>query len=150
MFTSEQEMSLKFEKFIKENFGNAYIKECSWLFWVPDYVFYSKTNIDISVISFELKLKNWKQAIKQAFRYKNFSHASYVVMPMQNISIAENNIDVFRRYNIWLILFDTKGDICILFKPEISAPYSEFLTQKLLGDIKKSKRKAKNIDMLFA
>ncbi len=73
MFATEQEMSKMFEKFLKDNFGNAYLKECQGLFGVPDFVFYAKEQGSISIVSFELKLYNWKRAAKQAFRYKSFS-----------------------------------------------------------------------------
>ncbi len=56
MFDSEQEMSIKFEKFMKVNFGNAYLKECQGLFGIPDFVFYNKKEQNISIVSFELKL----------------------------------------------------------------------------------------------
>lgn len=74
MFTTEQKMSLLFEKFLKLNFGNTYLKECQGLFGVPDYVFYAKQDQELSIISFELKLKDWKRAAKQAFRYKSFQN----------------------------------------------------------------------------
>ena len=77
MFDSELDMSKKFEKYIKLNFGNTYIKEYQGLFGVPDFLFYIKQENEISIISFELKLKNWKRAVKQAFRYKNFSNNSF-------------------------------------------------------------------------
>ena len=79
MFTTEQEMSLLFEKFLKLNFGNTYLKECQGLFGVPDYIFYAKQNQELSIISFELKLKDWKRAAKQAFRYKSFSNIAVAV-----------------------------------------------------------------------
>src|ERR1035437_9444007 len=115
MFATEQEMSLMFEKFLKANFGNAYIKECQGLFGVPDFVFYTKQKQEISIISFELKLKNWKQAAKQAFRYKSFSNIAYVVLPSRNINVALNNIKHFEKYNIGLARFDANSDFEILF-----------------------------------
>src|ERR1035437_6309606 len=98
MFATEQEMSLMFEKFLKANFGNAYIKECQGLFGVPDFVFYAKQKQEVSIISFELKLKNWKQAAKQAFRYKSFSNITYVEIDIGSANAAINNIDLFKRY----------------------------------------------------
>ena len=78
MFATEHEMSKRFEKYLKSNFGNSYLKEHQGLFGVPDFVFYAKQQQEISFVSFELKLKNWKRAAKQAFRYKSFSNISYV------------------------------------------------------------------------
>ena len=148
MFTTEQEMSIMFEKFLKVNFGNTYLKECPGLFGVPDFVFYSKHKQKVSIIAFELKLKNWKQAAKQAFRYKSFSNISYVVMSGQSVKLALNNIEMFEKYNIGLAKFDTNSDFEILFKPESSTPYSENLNQKLVLTIGPNKMKSKNLDIL--
>lgn len=150
MFDTELEMSLRFEEFLQNNFGDSYIKEFQGLFWVPDYVYYNKHKNNTAIISFELKLKNWKQAVKQAFRYKSFSNASYVVLPMHIIELAKNNIEVFKRYNIWLILFSSTWEIEILFKPEAWMPYSLNLSNKLISWVVFTNKKTKNIETLFS
>lgn len=149
MFTTEKQMSLTFEKYVKANFGNAYLKECQGLFGVPDFVFYSRHNKEVSIISFELKLKDWKQAAKQAFRYKSFSNIAYVVLSSKNVNAALNNLDFFEKYNIGLAKFNTESDFEILFKPNLGMPYSENLNQKLLNVVSGSKKKVKNIGMLI-
>ena len=147
MFTTEQEMSFMFEKFLKTNFGNAYLRECQGLFGVPDFVFYDKNKQEVSIISFELKLKNWKQAAKQAFRYKSFSNISYVVLSSNNVKAALNNIEFFEKYNIGLAKFGNNNDFEVLFKPELTAPFSENLNYKLRQVISCSRKKAKNIEV---
>lgn len=149
MFASEQQMSLLFEKYLKVNFGNAYLKECQGLFGVPDFVFYSKQKEEVSIISFELKLKDWRRAAKQAFRYKSFSNMAYVVLCSKSANAAINNIELFKRYNIGLAKFDTNSYFEILFKPESGTPYSENLNQKLVQTIGSSKKKSKNIEAIF-
>ena len=149
MFASEREMSIIFEKFLKTNFGNSYIKECKGLFGIPDFVLYSKQQQNVSVISFELKLKNWKTAAKQAFRYKSFSNIAYVVLSDKNANAAFNNIELFIKYNIGLAKFNTDSDFIILHKPELSIPYSENLNQKLIQNISTCRKKSKNIETLF-
>jgi len=148
MFETEQEMSLMFEKFLKMNFGNTYLKECQGLFGVPDFVFYAKQKQEISIISFELKLKNWKKAAKQAFRYKSFSNISYVVLASGSSKAALSNIELFQKYNIGLAKFDNDSFFEILYKPEIGTPYSEELNQKLVNTISSSRKKSKNIEAL--
>lgn len=148
MFETEQQMSLMFEKFLKANFGNAYLKECQGLFGVPDFVFYDKQKQAVSIISFELKLKNWKKAAKQAFRYKSFSNISYVVLCSKGANAALNNIALFEKYNIGLAKFDTDSDFEILFKPELGMPYSDHLNQKLVETISASRKRSKNIETL--
>jgi hypothetical protein len=150
MFSTEQEMSKLFERYLKANFGNTYLKEYQGLFGIPDFIFYAKEENDISIISFELKLKNWKRAAKQAFRYKSFSNISYVVLSATNIKAALGNIDWFERYNIGLAKFDTDNYFEILHKPILSVPYSEQLTSRLKENISSCKRKFKNIDILIS
>ena len=150
MFETELEMSLLFEKFLKMNFGNAYLKECQGLFGVPDFVFYAKQKQEVSIISFELKLKNWKKAAQQAFRYKSFSNISYVVICSKSANAALNNIKIFEKYNIGLAKFDTNSDFEILYKPELGIPYSDNLNQKLVDTVFFSKKKSKNIESLFS
>lgn len=148
MFATEQEMSLKFERFLKVNFGNAYLKECQGLFGVPDFVFYTKQKKEVSIISFELKLKNWKKAAKQAFRYKSFSNISYVVLASKSANSALNNIALFEKYNIGLAKFDTDSTFDILHKPILNTPYSEKLNDRLVNVIGASKKKSKNTETL--
>jgi len=149
MFTTEQEMSFLFEKFLKANFGNSYLKECQGLFGIPDFVFYTKQKQEVSIISFELKLKDWKRAAKQAFRYKSFSNIAYVVLASKSANAALNNIELFEKYNIGLAKFDTNSDFEILHKPESSTPYSENLNQKIVGSISSCRKKSKNIESLI-
>ena len=149
MFDTELEMSLLFEKFLKDNFGNTYIKECQGLFGVPDFVFYIKQKEEISIISFELKLKDWKRAAKQAFRYKSFSNVAYVVLSSKNVNSALNNIDLFEKYNIGLAKFGADRNFEILYKPESIKPYSENLNSKLIETIGISRKKAKNFELFI-
>lgn len=149
MFATEQEMSKMFEKFLKDNFGNAYLKECQGLFGVPDFVFYAKEQGSISIVSFELKLYNWKRAAKQAFRYKSFSNIAYVVMSAQSADAALSNIELFEKYNIGLAKFNKENEFEILYKPEIGKPYSRNLNQKLIESINLSRKKAKNFKTLI-
>lgn len=148
MFTSEQEMSIMFERFLKMNFGNAYLKEYQGLFGIPDFIYYAKQKQNISIISFELKLKNWKQAAKQAFRYRSFSNMSYVVLSSKNVDVAINNIQIFEKYNIGLAKFDNNSEFEIIFKPEINIPFSDSLNKKLIKSISSSRKKSKNIETL--
>lgn len=149
MFSTELEMSIQFEKFLKTNFGSTYLKECQGLFGVPDYVFYTKKKQELSIISFELKLKDWRRAAKQAFRYKSFSNIAYVVLSSKSANAALNNIELFQKYNIGLAKFDEGSCFEILYKPELGIPYSETLNQKLLSSIGSSRKKSKNVETLF-
>ena len=148
MFDTELDMSIKFEHYLKQNFGNSYVKECKGLFGIPDFLFYLKNKEEISIISFELKLKDWKRAAKQAFRYKSFSNLTYVVIPMENINAALNNIQIFEQYNIGLAKFE-EGHLEIIFKPRLQDPFSHELTSKIKKDLRRSKKRHRNCDLLW-
>jgi hypothetical protein len=145
MFQSEEEMSLYFERFISRKYGTTYLKEVEGLFGIPDYVFYTnhKNPEKISLISFELKLKNWKKALQQAFRYRSFSHYAYVVISPDGESAAVKNIASFEKYNIGLAVYRSKSNLDIIVKPKASKPYSEQLQNKTLSLIHGNRRKTK-------
>lgn len=148
MFKSESEMSLYFEKYIKTNFGNTYFKEYSGLFGIPDFVLYTKSDENIGIISIELKLKNWRRAIKQAFKYRSFSHISYVVLDKNSLTSAVHNIDYFKKYNIGLAAFNSESGLEILHKPEFSEPFSEQQNLKLIQSISSHRKRRKGTKVL--
>jgi hypothetical protein len=150
MFASEHEMSVLFEKFLRANFGNAFKKEYQGLFGIPDFLCYEKNEGDVSVISFELKLTNWKKAAKQAFRHKSFSNIAYVVLDTEQAWTATNQIDLFHQYNIGLAFFDSDKNFDIFYKPIYEQPYSLHLNQKIRGSILNCRKKWKNFDMLVS
>lgn len=135
MFKSELEMSNMFEIYLKINFGSSYFKEFQGLFGIPDFVYYSKVDDEVSIISFELKLKDWKRAAKQAFRYKSFSNISYVVLSAYNVDLIYNNIEIFKKYNIGLAIFGKKNNFEIIYKPEAAKPFSNNMNSKIISRI---------------
>jgi len=149
MFETELEMSRRFEKFLKANFGNTYLKEQQGLFGIPDFVFYARKDQDFAFVSFELKLKNWRRAAKQAFRHKSFSNASYVVLGNSSANAALENIEFFKQYNIGLATFDNKSLFEIHFRPKLNEPFSENLKRKLVNSVARSRKKTKNIDIFW-
>jgi hypothetical protein len=149
MFASELEMSKQFEKYLKANFGKCYLKEQEGLFGVPDYVLYAKHEKNTFIVSFELKLKNWKRAATQAFRYKSFSNTCYVVMEKKGAASAISNIDFFRKFNIGLAVFDASDGFEIVYQPLLDDPYSTELNHKLVQSVAASRKLAKNVDVLL-
>lgn len=74
---------------------------------------------NIEFTSFELKLKNWKNAVIQANKNKNFSSSSYIAVPMDlAIKLENKEKDVFKLYNVGLIGIDLNG-YKVFFKPKI-------------------------------
>lgn len=89
MFVSEAELvefslPLIIEEFRNENNKLDYIQEPKGLFGIPDVIIFNG-----KVVSIEYKLKNWKQAMKQAYRYQSFSYETYVVLDMEYADVAK-------------------------------------------------------------
>ena len=59
---------------------------------------------NLKFTAYELKLKQWKKAVLQAIKNKNFAYQSYVVMPDLIASkLSKNNSEIFKEYDIGLI-----------------------------------------------
>ena len=59
---------------------------------------------NLKFTAYELKLKQWKKAILQAIKNKNFAYQSYVVMPDSIASkLYKSNSKIFKEYDIGLI-----------------------------------------------
>ena len=139
-YTTEHKMSKEFESYLKAQIGRTYYKEWQGLFGIPDYVCFEKKDNAISVVSFELKLTDWKTAIIQAFRYRSFSNKVYVVMPEDTVKRAMAHTDQFDQYGIGLASF-TSGRLKVLVNAKISEPYSQHLREKVDKRVMKSRRK---------
>ncbi|HLP09294.1 MAG TPA: hypothetical protein VK178_14100 [Opitutaceae bacterium] len=64
----------------------------------------------IRLFAFELKMTQWKKALKQAFRYSYFADRSIVVLPPHTLSRAIPHLDVFHRLRIGLWGFDPRSE----------------------------------------
>lgn len=131
MFETEAELAVTSLPFILKEFSYnkcelKFIEEPKGLFGIPDLLLFNGC-----IIAIEFKLKNWKQAIKQAYRYKSFSEQVYVLLDKKNICKAKENIDMFIKFNIGLGAVD-RNMIEFYHKPEMSKPFSCNLTQKAL------------------
>ena len=122
MFSTEEKMV----KICVEELENKYKKseivlEPKGLFGIPDIMIKNK-----NLISIEAKLKNWKRALIQAYRYRSFSEQSYVYMDNDYIEAPLENISEFKKYNIGLagVLNDS---IKIYFEPTAMEAFSEQL-----------------------
>ena len=59
---------------------------------------------NLKFTAYELKLKQWKKAILQAIKNKNFAYQSYVVMPDTIAAkLYKSNSQIFKEYDIGLI-----------------------------------------------
>ncbi len=89
------------------------------------YSFPFRTNIAI-----EAKLKDWKRALKQAYRYKWFAEYSVVVLDEHYSKKAIENIAVFKKYNVGLATISLDGAMIKHYFPVLETPYD--LKMKML------------------
>lgn len=135
MFATEQEMVIALISILKNkslsiNQARDFIimQEVEGLVGRPDILLKSKKNKKI--ITIELKLKNWKRALAQAYKYKSFSDISYVCMDESNIESVLKHLNMFKKYNIGLITISKKKKVNIIYKPNITKPYNKVLYEK--------------------
>lgn len=140
-YTTERKMSKDFESFLKTNVGATFFKEVQGLFGIPDYVYFEKNKDEVNIVSFELKLTNWKQAMIQAFRYRGFSDQVYVVMPEDAIERAIVHSDQFETYGIGLASF-SPNCFSIVISAQKHTPYSQTLREKMMERVKRSRKKS--------
>ncbi len=70
----------------------------------------------------EAKIKNWKQALIQAYRYKWFAEFAYVVLDAYYVNPAIQNIETFRKYNVGLASLSRDGDLIRYYNPNKNKP----------------------------
>ena len=93
-----------------EEQGEAYILSCNYqMSFVKNF-------------AIEAKLKDWKRAIKQAYRYKWFAEYTFVVLDAHHSRPALNNIDVFEKYNVGLASVSVTGKLIRHYNPKPESP----------------------------
>ena len=81
----------------------------------------------LRTFAFEFKLRNWKKALSQAYKYSAFVQYSYVIMSDEHIRPVIRAIELFKKSNIGLISINENGALKLLNKPKLRKPYSEKL-----------------------
>jgi len=74
------------------------------------------------VYAVEAKLKDWKRALKQAFRYKDYANRSWVVMDEKHINPARKNLSMFQALGVGLASISTEGQLQKLWVPDEEIP----------------------------
>ena len=110
-------------------------KEVPFLSRCIDIVF---LNIDNQLITFELKIKDWRRAIKQALNHKLGADYSYICIPKRKLTPGlQSNIESAK---IGLVMFDNEAEIPI--EVVLPAPYNNnqlIFKQILIGNLSKCK-----------
>lgn len=84
----------------------------------------------------EAKLKDWKKALKQAYRYKWFAEYSFVVLDAHYSKPALKNIDIFEKYNVGLASVTVDGKLKRHFNPKKEMPLDPNMQMLLSEKIK--------------
>ncbi|NCU06053.1 MAG: hypothetical protein GXC73_18975 [Chitinophagaceae bacterium] len=79
-------------------------------------------SVALESIAIEAKLKNWKKALMQAYRYQWFASYSYVVLDSKFVLPAIKNINEFEKLNIGLAEINKSGKLQIISKPYKISP----------------------------
>lgn len=87
-------------------------------------------------IAIEAKLKNWKRALDQAFRYKWFATQSYVVLDSKHIRPAEHNLCSFIDLNVGLAEINIHGQLKVHFRPIETKPIDARMSMLLCEQVK--------------
>jgi hypothetical protein len=87
----------------------------------------------VTFLAFEIKIKDWRSALSQAFNYKYFANTSIVVLPPKDAENAKAFLKTFHLMNIGLWVFDEKQkNIKQIFTPSHKRPIYPSAHQKAL------------------
>lgn len=78
-----------------------------------------------TIVSIEAKLSEWQKALRQAYRYREYSHQSWVLLDAAKAAPALAQIERFTRSGIGLASINTRGQLFIHYEPPVAAPFSE-------------------------
>jgi len=88
----------------------------------------------VTVLAFEMKLKDWRRALAQAVRYRYFADAVFVVLPPPAAACARKSLVTFRDMRVGLWSFDKQTErIHKMFTPRRSRPLSPAARQKAIA-----------------
>lgn len=94
-----------------------------------------------TIRSFEVKLTDWRRAMRQANRYRYFSNTVIVVLPSEKCAVALENIDTFRMIDVGLWTFDAfEKRITIYFTPRPFHPLDRGSACRALELVAKASR----------
>lgn len=98
------------------------------------YVFSNKYELSFKKnIAFEAKLRHWKKALMQAYRYKWFADYSYVVLDESHSKAAIENLPLFEKLNVGLLTISIDGVIKKYYHPKKQKPLDPTM-QMLLSE----------------
>jgi hypothetical protein len=92
---------------------------------VADLVIYYEMRHAVTyVITIEFKLSNWRRAVAQAFRHRNFGNEAYVVLDCTRAEGALRHLCTFERANVGLATLDREDRVEVWHYPLPRTPFS--------------------------
>ena len=79
----------------------------------------------------EVKLNNWRRALRQAYRYKWFSEKSFVCLPDNKSTQAKHNMVMFQRLAVGLMTISDTGQLTTVFDPPAEKPINAVMKMML-------------------
>ena len=76
------------------------------------------------VVTVEFKLSDWRRAVTQAFRHRNFGNEAYVVLDQARLAAPLHYLAVFEAANIGLVSVDADDVVRIWHYPKPGLPFS--------------------------
>jgi len=75
-----------------------------------------------TIYAIEAKMKDWKRALYQASRYKEFANQSWVLLDNHYCRPALNNLSEFKKRNIGLLTIDAESNINVIVESKTQVP----------------------------
>lgn len=105
---------------------------------VPDFLLFRRCGgAIVYVAALELKLKDWKKGLFQAFKYRSYCNAAYVVIDNYFRFEVVANIEEFISSNIGLATFSLDGDLEVLYEPKPDTPFSHYYSEVLDSSLRR-------------
>ena len=99
---------------------------------VPDLVVFSRQRQSVQyVVTVEFKLSDWRRALIQAFRHRNFGNEAYVVLDQARLGAVLPNLEAFETANIGLVTLDATDVVRIWHYPKPGLPFSSEFSRAL-------------------
>lgn len=94
-------------------------------FGIADIVLVFVSPRKTTLYAFEMKIKDWRKALAQAYRYKYYADSVFVVLPLDEVAKAKQSLPTFRAIKVGLRAFDKKeGIIEKIYTPKKDKPLS--------------------------
>jgi len=87
-----------------------------------------------SLLAFEMKLRDWRKALGQAYRYRYFADAAYVILPPETAALAEQHLGIFQRLGVGLWSFDKQSEVIRrIYTPRRETPFSSRARERAIA-----------------